>query len=524
MLGSDLHLLIHNLVCIVSAIALCGAAFFTFLNGPKKEANIAWTLLLIFSNIFVISHAVGTNIIDPVISQHWFMWNLSIFFIGSCNVHAILCIIGKAREKRHLIIFFHASAVLLTLIFALFPDIFLLPSAPKMYFPNYYEPGILNFIRVAYLYGICVIYMLYILYKAWNTTTSIIERKQYAYMLATVMIGYAIGFIPNLLIYGIRIDPLWGMSFGALFVIPFAIGALRYNLFGIKVIAQQAFLYSLAVVGVGGLITLLNYSSYLLNSNFEQFPIWITGLASSILAVSIGVLVWRHLRETDVLKYEFISTVTHKFRTPLTHIKWASENLSAGSNLTTDDRTQLEYIRTANERLVELTNLLVNTSETEQSSYDYHLRRSDLSAIVSDVVSSLARQAEIKHMHFETHYEANLFAKMDEDRIRFVIQVFIENAIHYTPDNSIVIVRTERRGDNIICSVADAGIGIGTQEMPHLFSKFHRGDEARKADTEGMGIGLFMSKQIIDRHKGKIWAESAGIGKGSTFNFSLPTD
>ena len=113
-------------------------------------------------------------------------------------------------------------------------------------------------------------------------------------------------------------------------------------------------------------------------------------------------------------------------------------------------------------------------------------------------------------------------ARIDVSRIKFIIQTYIENAIHYSLENPVITVSAHRDGARIVCTVADNGIGIPTSELPFLFAKFYRGSDARLADTEGMGIGLFMSKEIIKRHHGKIWAESDGPHKGSVFAFSIP--
>ena len=134
----------------------------------------------------------------------------------------------------------------------------------------------------------------------------------------------------------------------------------------------------------------------------------------------------------------------------------------------------------------------------------------------------MAGQAKIKNLNIVKNINSELMASFDTDRIRFVVQVFIENAIHYTPNNGLITISVYREGKTIVCSVKDTGIGISQENMPLLFSKFYRGDKARMVDTEGVGIGLYAVKEIIFRHHGKTWAESSGLNQGSTFYFSLP--
>src|ERR1019366_6387499 len=148
---------------------------------------------------------------------------------------------------------------------------------------------------------------------------------------------------------------------------------------------------------VGGLIVLFDYSNRLMETAYPGFPFWITPLASSILVILVAGLVWRKLREGDILKYEFVTTVTHKFRTPLTHIKWASENLE--KDVTPEEkREQLGYIKSANTKLVELTNLLTSTADIGAEAYQYKIARNDLSETVNEVAASSADHIKAKSL------------------------------------------------------------------------------------------------------------------------------
>ena len=519
----NLHLIIHNVVGIISAIVAMGLSIFILVSAPRKMANVTFSLMCLSITIFVVSHVIGVNISDPYISRLVLMFNLSIFFIGIFNLHAILCLINKSRQNRLILVILYSFVTFITIFFIFNPDLFLLPSVPKMYFPNYYEPGILNWIRIVFLAGIILSCVIYFLLKARREAKTDLDHKRYLYQLEAQIIGYIFGHIPNFLVYNINIDPVWGMAFVSLFAVPFVYGAVRYGLFNVRVIAQQAFWYSIAVTVIGGLITLFNYFNNWIREFYPNFPAWTTSFGSAILVVAASVIVWRRLRESDLLKYEFITTATHKFRTPLTHIKWATENLEKSQ--TAEDRmAQIGYIKDANAKLVELTNLLVNVSEAESLGYEYHLERTDVSAVIEESISALSNQFSIKSQKLIKSIEPNLYILGDASRIKFVVQTFVENAIHYTPEEGVITVSANRKDRNIIFSVIDSGIGISKEEFTYLFSKFYRGSQARLADTEGMGIGLYIAKEIITHHKGKIWAESVGVNKGSTFNFSLPAD
>lgn len=517
-----IHLIIHNVASIVSAVTAIGVALFLFLNGHRKTANITFAGTFLVAGIFIISHVAGVNISDPNISRMAFMWNLSIFFIGAFNFHAVLAVINKEKQNALLISCVYASAFIITIFFLIFPDLFLLPSVPKMYFTNYYVPGAFNWVRVVFLYVIIIPFSLFELYTAYTKSEMIAQKKQLKYFMLTMVMGYAVALIPNFLIYDIQVDPLLGMLFVLVCAVPLVYGALQYELFNIQVIAKQAFLYSIAVGAVGSCITLLNYSTTLIAQVYPGFPTWSLALVSAVLAVSASVIVWKGLREGDLLKAEFITTVTHKFRTPLTYIKWASDTLVNPDISFEDRKTQVEYIRTANEKLVELTNILTSTSDAENKGYEYNLKHADLSRTVEEVVASLEGQFKIKHITIEKKIEPNLIARYDDVRIKFVIQVMLENALHYSNEGSTVLISTSATRKDVVCSVADHGVGMDQTQISLLFSKFFRSATARKLDTEGLGIGLYITERIIQKHGGKIWAESAGIGQGSTFHFSLP--
>ena len=168
------------------------------------------------------------------------------------------------------------------------------------------------------------------------------------YFFFAIITAAILGFIPNFLVYNIPVDPIWGGVFMAFFASIFIYAGLKYELFDVRIIAKQAFEYTVSILVVGGFIILFDYINRIVQDLNPSFPSWAIPLLISVIIIAISMSVWRKIRESDLLKYEFITTVTHTFRTPLTHIKWASENLS-NSNLSAEDKIQLDYIREADE-------------------------------------------------------------------------------------------------------------------------------------------------------------------------------
>lgn len=523
-----LHLIIHNVLAGLSAV--CVAAMVVFLlmkGGYKKTPNLTLALTGIGFVIFVVSHAVGVSIADPLLSRDVLMGNVVVILIAAVNFHCVLAVIHRDKENRLVIWAVYILAFAFTAFHIAFPDTFLLPSVPKMYFPSYSVPGTLRPLTQVVWSAIVPIYFIIELVRSFRTEREPRERNRIMYFAIALVLAWVFSSIPLFLIWGIPVDPAYGIFSGVLFMVPFTYAILKYELLDIRVVARQAFLYSISIVGIGGLILGFDYSNRWIALAYPAFPVWAVPLVSAIILVVAAVFFWRKVRQSDVLKYEFITTATHKFRTPLTHIKWASEGLRKAAS---DDerREELGYIDEATGKLVELTNVLMNLTE-EEGAYDYKMERIDLSAMARETVEYLRRQAESKKITVSLDAPADMFVMCDETRIKFIVQTFIENAIHYTPENGSVAVSVRRadsgrggRGrDRIVFSVKDTGIGIAKEDAKLLFTKFYRGASARLADTEGLGIGLYVSKGIIAKHHGRIWADSEGAGKGSAFSFEL---
>ena len=231
---------------------------------------------------------------------------------------------------------------------------------------------------------------------------------------------------------------------------------------------------------------------------------------------------WKKIRETEKLKYEFINNVTHKFRTPLTHIKWLAEELRSEPNLKTRSR-EVEQIQYAAMRLFELTNILIDVAKDDNDDFLYRFVKSDLSSLIKEIVDNHDEQTQQKKISVSLNIAPHLpEILIDINRLGFAIQILFENAIIYNNKGGSIKFSASREDNSIVCSIEDSGIGIAKEEMPRLFSKFYRAQNARLVDTEGMGLGLFMARSIIEKHGGKLYATSPGIGLGAKFIFNLP--
>jgi signal transduction histidine kinase len=242
-----------------------------------------------------------------------------------------------------------------------------------------------------------------------------------------------------------------------------------------------------------------------------------------IVILLIIILLWKKLRENGHLKYEFITIVAHKFRTPLTYIRWVCDSLIPEE---TDSfkKKSFEDIKKSNQKIIDLTSTLIEIADSESSSgATYIYEKIILADMVKEVANKFKDTLHEKNIFFSFDVENDkVKVKVDRSRFEFVLSTLLENAWTYTPPGKDVKVSITNTLFKTFISVEDSGIGISKQDLSHVFSKFFRGKNARASDTEGFGVGLYLASSIINRMGGKIKVESPGEGQGSRFTISLP--
>ena len=232
-----------------------------------------------------------------------------------------------------------------------------------------------------------------------------------------------------------------------------------------------------------------------------------------------------HEKRIERMKTEFVSVAAHQLRTPLSAIKWSLGMILAEDMgpLTEEQKTFLRKTYRSNERMINLVNDLLDVARIEEGRYIYKPVFRDLTKICQSVISSHKTEIERKKIKFKFKKPKGRLPKikLDEEKISLVIQNLLENAIRYTPPGGEIVASLVRKKREIEFSVRDTGIGIPKEQQDRLFTKFFRGANAVRVETEGTGLGLFIAKNIIEAHRGRIWAESEE-NKGSVFYFSLP--
>ena len=236
----------------------------------------------------------------------------------------------------------------------------------------------------------------------------------------------------------------------------------------------------------------------------------------------------RKLRENDQVKSDFISIVSHELRTPLTSIKAFTELILIKPKMPAEKRGKLlTIINNETDRLARLINDVLDLTKIESGKLSWRIAKVSLEEIIQTSVSGIQSLADNKSIAISTSMTRPLpLIFGDRDRLIQVINNILSNAIKFTPQGGKIQV-TARHGETpkprILVSVSDTGIGIPAGDLDLIFDKFRRSGDVLTSNTEGSGLGLTISRQIIEYHGGSIWAESTP-GHGSVFSFTLPLD
>jgi len=242
-----------------------------------------------------------------------------------------------------------------------------------------------------------------------------------------------------------------------------------------------------------------------------------------------GILLILHdvTREKQVqkMKTEFVSIAAHQLRTPLSAIKWTLKMLLDG-DLGPLNKEQIEFVNKnyiSNERMISLINDLLNVTRIEEGRYLYSKQLIDFYDLIHETVNTFEEEFKKKKIKisFQKAEEKIPLIKVDVEKMQLAVHNLIDNAIRYTSSEGKIIISLKLIDQNIEFSIQDTGIGIPKNQEEKIFTKFFRGINIMKIDTEGTGLGLFITKNIIEAHDGKIWFESEE-NKGTTFYFTLP--
>ena len=229
------------------------------------------------------------------------------------------------------------------------------------------------------------------------------------------------------------------------------------------------------------------------------------------------------LKEIDDMKSDFVSTVSHEFRTPLTSMNM-SLNMLLGEDVGEINEEQRELLEATSEDCERLNNLvddLLDLSKIESGKIKMEFGKTDVKKVINSTMKPFENQVKEENIQLkEDNIEEGLIAWADSNKISWVISNLIGNAIRYTPEDGKISVGARRTGSNIEVYVEDTGIGISEEYQDKIFDKFVRANN-NDDSASGTGLGLAISREIIEAHNGSIWVDSKE-GEGSKFYFRIP--
>jgi len=378
-----------------------------------------------------------------------------------------------------------------------------------------------------------------------------INKKSSLFILSSMFLFLTVFGVTS---YLSAITVYYELNLYALFVIPVFLMAITYSIFSldifnIKIVSTYFIVFGLIILNASQLIFITSTTNILLT------------LLTIILSIILSIILFKNLKKEsdqrvkieklskdleqsrwkiektnldleiandklkglDKLKTEFVSLASHQLRSPLTAIKGYTSMLLEGDygEINKEAKETIERVMQSSNNLTLVVEDLLNVSKIESGGMKYEIIKFDFSDLVRDTVKDLSITAEKRGLKLTSSIpdDQKYFVNGDKEKLRQILINLIDNSIKYTKEGSIVTSLVEKSG-KIILSIKDTGVGISKEAIKGLFQKFSRGDGA-KLNSSGSGLGLYLVKEIVEAHKGRVWIESEGIGKGSTFFVEL---
>ena len=252
-----------------------------------------------------------------------------------------------------------------------------------------------------------------------------------------------------------------------------------------------------------------------------NLPTWII---PSIFFISILYICYQYIIlkiKEDKLEEEIISIINHTFRTPLTGMIWYLKELE--KNIPQNERlSYLQNLNNETNKILSVIDVLVGIKNIKDTS-GYSFEAVSIREIVEKSIKKYRDKINKKSITFQVSIFKDIpLLTVDLNKISFVIDTIIENAIYYTKQDGKILIDCITNPKKLTLFISDTGIGLSFINKIMIFSKFYRSKQAKLMNTDGMGLRLYLSRQIIKQHHGKIYSKSNGLNEGTTFFVELP--
>ena len=530
----SISLLLGGFIALLSGLVV-------FIHNHKKIENIAWFFLNIASAVWSFGYFITITATQKEVALvSDLVLHLAAILIPLFYLFFVVSMTDSLKKNRVKIIIATIAGFLFLI--SAPTKLFVRDVVPKAFFNFVPDAGPFYIYFTAYFF-VLVLYALYILFRKYLESADLVEKNRYKYMILFTVAGFSGGGSVFFLTFNIPILPYPIILF-SLYPIISGYAIFRYQLFDVKVIATEVLVFILWIfILIRALLSESLFDRFINGGLF--FFIVATGifLIRSVLKEvrareEIEELATKlefanlRLKQLDEAKSDFLSIASHQLRTPLTAIKGYASMILEGSygKISATTKSAVDKIFQSSQRLVLIIGDFLDISHIEQGTMQYDFAALDVRELAKGLtdefkatIESSTDKSKALKISFEADEKENFSVNADRNKIRQVVSNLIDNSIKYTPAGFVKVSLSKiAENGNVLLKIEDSGIGISAETMPNLFKKFGRARSLSSAYANGSGLGLYVAKEIIKAHKGKIWAESEGEGKGSKFFVELP--
>ncbi len=522
-------------IAFISSIILGALIFF---KDPKSWTNRLFFVLSALIDTYIVVNYISLHPPTPTPESQLFWIRIVMFvtsFIGPALVVFIHTFPGTRVTLRKKYLLPLLSLMVLSASFSLGTLVF-----KSIEYPNgspVPQPGAGIPVFLLDFVGMFILSFVILIYKYRHASG--VDKNRLLYMLVGVFASFSLMGVTTVIFVAFLKTSSFvflGPVFTVILMACIAYATVKYQLFNLKVFATEMLVGGLWILLFGKVFTSRSVSERIVDVSIFL----VTMVVGSFLVRSVAREVRQReqletltkelseanvqLKQLDQARADFLTLTSHQLRTPPATIKWYLAAIQSGDfgALPKDVAEAIAKTEVTNNALISLIDDLLNASRIERGKLEFLFEPVKLDELTKFTVEQLQPQAHLKGL--ELLYEASPIpvpeVVADKEKIRQVVNNFIDNAIKYSPKGNIV-ARVTVDEKFVTVEVQDTGKGIEAGIINSLFHKYSRGKDSVTHAT-GIGIGLYVAKIVVENHKGEIGAKSDGVGKGSTFYFRIP--
>ncbi len=390
-----------------------------------------------------------------------------------------------------------------------FTPLFVADVGQRLFFKYWPLPGPF-YLPYLVIFALHLIIAFGLLYKKYKHSIGI-EKKQSLLLLIGISLTFGGGITNYFLWYDIPIAP-WGNGLAVAYAIFSTYAIFRYRLLNIKLIATE-----ICVL----ILNLILLTHFILSDSVSDF--FVNGvILSSVLAISYSLIKSAY---NEIHRREEITELAHSLEKSNILLqdldRQRMELLSMVARQL--DKPNVKKTVGQNKRLIKLSSAFIKSAQLEKGEITFSCAETDINNLVSEALAESAEALKSKKLSVDWQKKIDLpLARLDKEKIKQTILKVLDNAIKYSNPGGAIIINTRREDDGIAVWIQDQGVGFAQSDWADLYEKFYRGASATHHNIVGTGLSLYMCRQFVEGHGGRVWAQSRGLGKGSEFGFWIP--